>query len=152
MHLGSIYLIVNDFEKSISFYEKLLEIPLESSINGRFVSFAFEGHCISLLNAHFDTEHPEKVARKGEDTEVSGETLHEIALAPNTHKFVFNFWTEDLRMEYERIKGLNITQCLTKIKYVCYVVPYYYFQLTDPDGNTIEVTGSYTPKEGGFDE
>lgn len=28
MHLGSIYLIVNDFNKSIKFYEKLLQIPV----------------------------------------------------------------------------------------------------------------------------
>ena len=38
------------------------------------------------------------------------------------------------------------------IKYVCNVSPYYYFQFTDPDGNVIEVTGEYTPKEGEFDE
>jgi len=152
MHLGSIYLIVNDFEKSIAFYEKLLEIPLESGNNGRFVSFAFEGHRISLLNAHFDAENPDKVERKGEDAEVSGETLRDIALAPNTHKFAFNFWVEDLRAEYKIVKDLNITENLTKIKYVCYVAPYYYFQLTDPDGNMIEVTGSYTPREGEFDE
>ena len=152
MHLGSVYLIVNDFEKSIAFYEKLLETPLESGNNGRFVSFAFEGHRISLLNAHFDSENPDKVERKGEDSEVSGESLRDIALAPNTHKFVFNFWVEDLRAEYERLKGLNITENLTKIKYVRYVAPYYYFQLTDPDENMIEVTGSYTPQEDEFND
>jgi lactoylglutathione lyase len=27
-----------------------------------------------------------------------------------------------------------------------------YFQLTDPDGNIIEVTGSYAPEEGEFNE
>ena len=66
--------------------------------------------------------------------------------------FVFNFWDEDLRAEYERVKGLNITENLSGINYICYVTPYYYFQLTDPDGNIIEVTGSYTPEEGEFDE
>ena len=152
MHLGSIYLIVNDFERSIAFYEKLLEIPLESENNGRFVSFTFEGYRISLLNAHFDTANPEKVVRKGEGAEVSGETLLDIAIAPNTHKFVFNFWVEDLQMEYERVKRLKFTENLTKIKYVCYVAPYYYFQLTDPDGNMIEVTGAYTPKKGEFND
>jgi lactoylglutathione lyase len=150
MHLGSIYLIVNDFKKSIAFYEKLLNVLLENGNNGRFVSFTFEGHRISLLNAHFDTDYPEKVVRKGEDAEVSGETLLDIASAPNTHKFVFNFWVEDLRTEYERIKNLGITNHLTGIKYVCYVAPYYYFQLTDPDENMIEVTGSYTPEDGEF--
>jgi hypothetical protein len=63
-----------------------------------------------------------------------------------------NFWDEDLRSEYERIKSLNISDNLTKIKYVCNVSPYYYFQLTDPDDNVIEVTGKYVPEEGEFDE
>jgi len=151
MHLGSVYLIVNDFEKSIAFYEKLLEIPLTSENNGRFASFDFEGHRISILNGHFDMEHSDKVVRKGSTTD-SAADLRAIALAPNTHKFVFNFWDEDLRAEYERVKGLNITENLSGINYICYVTPYYYFQLTDPDGNIIEVTGSYTPEEGEFDE
>ena len=151
MHLGSIYLIVDDFEKSIAFYEKLLDMPLTSENNGRFASFVFEGHCISILNAHFDAENPGKVERKGETAEVSGETLRDIALAPNTHKFVFNFWDENLRAEYERVKNLNITENISKIKYICYVAPYYYFQLTDPDGNIIEVTGGYTPDDGEFE-
>jgi hypothetical protein len=27
-------------------------------------------------------------------------------------------------------------------------MPYYYFQVADPDDNTIEITGKYMPKEG----
>jgi lactoylglutathione lyase len=80
------------------------------------------------------------------------DSLQSIALAPNTHKFVLNFWDEDLRSEYERVKSLNISDNLTKIKYVYNVSPYYYFQLTDPDDNVIEVTGAYTPLAGEFDE
>ncbi|MDR1687982.1 MAG: hypothetical protein LBS21_05145 [Clostridiales bacterium] len=82
----------------------------------------------------------------------SMDSLQSIALAPNTHKFVLNFWDEDLRSEYERVKSLNISDNLTKIKYVYNVSPYYYFQLTDPDDNVIEVTGAYTPLAGEFDE
>jgi hypothetical protein len=78
--------------------------------------------------------------------------LKKIALAPNTHKFVLNFWVEDLRKEQERIKRLDISETVTNIKYVCNVSPYYYFQLTDPDDNVIEVTGAYTPGDGEFDE
>ena len=151
MHLGSIYLIANDFEKSIAFYEKLLEIPVTSKNMSRFAQFVFEGHNISIMNGHFDTDHPDKVVHKGGYTD-SMDDLQTIALAPNTHKFVLNFWDEDLRNEYERVKGLNISEALTTIKYVCNVSPYYYFQLSDPDGNIIEVTGGYTPKAGEFDE
>ena len=42
--------------------------------------------------------------------------------------------------------------CMTKVRYICYASPYYYFQLTDPDGNIIEITGDYVPEEGEFDE
>ncbi|HOP11522.1 MAG TPA: glyoxalase/bleomycin resistance/dioxygenase family protein [Oscillospiraceae bacterium] len=117
----------------------------------RFAQFVFEGHNISIMNGHFDTDHPDKVVHKGDYTN-SIDDLKNIALAPNTHKFVLNFWDEDLRREHERVKSLNISETLTNIKYVCNVSPYYYFQMTDPDGNVIEVTGSYTPKAGEFDE
>jgi len=151
MHLGSIYLIVNDFEESIVFYEKLLEIPVTSKNISRFAQFIFDGHNISIMNGHFDTDHPDKVVHKGEYSNAMDD-FRTIALASNTHKFVLNFWEEDLQREYERIKSLNISESLTKIKYVCNVTQYYYFQLTDPDGNVIEVTGAYTPKDGEFDE
>lgn len=151
MHLGSFYIIVNDFEKSIDFYEKLLQIPVTKRNMNRFAMFDFEGKCIALMNGHFDSENPDKVVHKGEYTEYFDD-LKSIALAPNSHKVVLNFWDEDLRREYERVKKLEITDHLTKIKYVCNVSPYYYFQLTDPDGNIIEVTGEYTPEDSEFDE
>ena len=146
MHLGSIYLIANDFRKSIAFYEKLLNMPVTSENEDRFAQFAFEGHNISIMNGHFDTKYPDKIVCKGECTDFFDD-VREKALAPNTHKFVFNFWDEDLRAEHKRIKGLNITEKLSKIKYFCYVRPYYYFHLTDPDDNIIEVTGNYTPEK-----
>ncbi len=149
MHLGSIYLIVNDFEKSIDFYEKLLEMSVTSKNMSRFAQFVFEGHNISIMNGHFDIDHPDKVVHKGDYINAIDD-LENIALAPNTHKFVLNFWDEDLRREHERVKNLNISETLTNIKYVCNVSPYYYFQMTDPDGNIIEVTGTYTPKDDEF--
>ena len=151
MHLGSIYLIVNDFNKSIKFYEKLLQIPVTRKNMDRFAMFDFEGKCIALMNAHFDSNNPDLVIHKGVYSEYSDD-LKSIASAPNTRKFVLNFWDEDLRKEYERVKCLKTIENLTKVKYVCNVMPYYYFQLTDPDGNIIEVTGDYIPEEGEFDE
>ena len=149
MHLGSIYLIVNDFEASVHFYEKLLEMPVTSKNMNRFAQFVFEGHNISVMNGHFDTDNPDKVVHKGEYT-LSADDLQNIALSQNTHKFVLNFWNEDLRGEHERMRGLNISKNLTPVKYVNAGSPYYYFQLTDPDGNVIEVTGGYAPEDGEF--
>ncbi len=124
MHLGSIYLIVNNFEKSIAFYEKLLQMTVTSRNTDRFAQFVFEGHNISLMNAHFDAENPDKVVRKG-DYSSPFASFPDRALAPNTHKFALNFWDEDLRAEYERIRGLNITEYLSKVRYIHNVSPYY---------------------------
>jgi lactoylglutathione lyase len=96
-------------------------------------------------------DHPDQVIHKGAYTEYF-DNLKSIALLPNSRKSVLNFWDEDLRKEYNRVKAEGISDQLTKIKYICNVTPYYYFQLTDPDGNIIEVTGAYTPEEGEFDE
>jgi lactoylglutathione lyase len=102
MHLGSIYLIVNDFEKSITFYEKLLEMTVTNRNMDRFAQFVFEGHNISLMNDHFDTDNPDKVVHKGEYIDFFDD-LYSMSLPANTHKFVLNFWDEDLITEYESI-------------------------------------------------
>ena len=151
MHLGSIYLIVKEFEKSLNFYEKLLEMPVSKKNMDRFAMFNFDGQCISLMNGFFDISNPNKVVHKGEFNEYFDD-LEQIANLSNSRKVVLNFWDEDLRQEYMRVKKLNISNDLTKIKYVCNVCPYYYYQLTDPDGNVIEVTGDYIPEEGEFNE
>ncbi|HHD2754126.1 TPA: hypothetical protein ACOTG0_002972 [Clostridium perfringens] len=41
MHLGSIYLIVKNFNTSINFYEKLLEMKVTSKNMERFAQFEF---------------------------------------------------------------------------------------------------------------
>lgn len=150
MHFGSIYLIVKDYNKSIKFYEKLLELSVSAQNMERFAQFEFDGKNISIMNGYFDTTNPNLTVHKGEYVE-EFDNLVAIAEAQNTHKFVLNFWTENLEKERERIENLNISDKLTKIKYVNNVIPYFYFQLTDPDGNIIEITGHYVPKEGEFE-
>lgn len=151
MHWGSVYLIVNDFDRSIVFYEGLLQIPVTSKNMDRFAQFEFEGKNLSLMNGHFDAENPDKVVHKGA-LDTAFHELRDIARAENTQKIVLNFWDEDLRAERERIAALALTDHLTPVRYVCNVSPYYYFQLTDPDGNVIEVTGDYTPEPGEFEK
>lgn len=151
MHLGTVYLIANDFEKSIIFYEQLLEMPVTSRNMERFAQFAFEGCNIAIMNGHFDAEHPDKVVQKGISTPLF-EDFREKALAPNTHKFVLNFCVKDMKEEYKRIKKLELGENLSEILYVCNASPYYYFCLTDPDENIIEITGAYMPEKGMFSE
>ena len=49
MHLGSIYLIVNDFEKSIDAYEKQLEMPesLSFKLTKKYNGVAFSHSIIA---------------------------------------------------------------------------------------------------------
>lgn len=142
MHLGSIYLIVKDFNKSITFYENLLEMKVTGKNMERFAQFQFEGHNISLMNGYFDSENPEATIHRGQYVE-KFDDLASIADAGNTNKFVLNFWTEDLEKERQRIINLNISSLVTEIKYINNVMPYYYFQVADPDDNVIEITGEY---------
>lgn len=122
LHLGSIYLIVKDFERSVEFYEKFLDIKAGDRCRSgnRFIEFNFDNKCLSLMN---------ESNLIGHCTDLN-----------SPYKFVQNYWVEDLLTEYERVKKLNIGK-VTEIREA--YPTYSYFHLTDPDNNIIEVTGSY---------
>ena len=46
------------------------------------------------------------------------------------------------RSEYQRLKALNIGE-VSELMYVNVHMPYWYFNIIDPDGNTLEITGKY---------
>jgi len=121
IHLGSIYLIARDFEKSITFYEKLLSMPVSTrNCGNKFAEFFFDNKCLALMN----------------ENNLQGHHYEE-----GDHKFVLNFWVEDLKKEYYRLKDLNIGK-MTEIVKVH--EGYYFFNIYDPDNNVCEVTGGYT--------
>ncbi len=118
LHLGSIYLIVRDFEGAVQFYEKLLDMQVSNrNCGNKFAEFFFDNKCIALMN------------------ETNLENHHYV---DGDYKFVLNFWVEDLRREYERIQELQIGK-MTEIRKVH--EGYYYFHLWDLDQNVIEITG-----------
>lgn len=55
---------------------------------------------------------------------------------------ILNFEVDDLKEEYKRIKDLGIGD-VSEILYVNVHLPYYYFNVIDPDGNVLEITGKY---------
>ncbi len=122
LHLGSIYLIVKDFERSVEFYEKFLDVKVGDRCRSgnKFATFYFDNKCIALMN---------ESNLIGHCTDLN-----------SPYKFVQNYWVEDLLTEYERVKKLNIGK-VTEIREA--YPTYNYFHLTDPDNNIIEVTGSY---------
>ena len=126
LHLGSVYLIVKDFEKSVDFYERFLDVKVDNRrrSGNKFVEFYVDNKCIALMNE---------------------ENLIGHNTNPNSpYKFVLNFWVEELNTEYKRVKSLKIG----KVTDILEAYPtYHYFHLTDPDNNVIEITGGYHVNE-----
>ncbi len=124
LHLGSVYLIVRDFEGAVRFYEKLLDMPVSTrNCGNKFAEFFFDNKCLALMNE---------------------ENLVNHHYGDGDYKFVLNFWVEDLRREYQRLQELQIGE-MTEIRKVH--DGYYYFHLRDLDNNVIEITGGYSPEE-----
>lgn len=149
MRYGSVYLVVEDFERSVSFYEKVLDMEV-SAVNGeRFASFQNAGLNLCLLNAHFDEQNKDRVITRGEYREIYDDYIR-IAHSPNSRKVFINLGVDDLKAEYRRIKELGIAAELTPIRFIQVFSPYWYFTFLDPDGNPIEVTGGYEePQDAG---
>ena len=120
LHLGSVYLIARDFEASIAFYEKLLSMAVSTrNCGNKFAEFFFDNKCLAIMNE---------------------DNLPGHHYVEGDHKFVLNFWVEDLRREYRRLKELGIGE-MTEIEKVH--EGYYYFNVYDPDHNVCEITGGY---------
>lgn len=121
LHLGSIYLVVKDFEKSVSFYEKLLGVTADNRCQSgnQFIEFYIDNKCLALMN----------------EKNIPGH----VTDSDSPYKFVQNYWVENLLPEYRRLKRLGIGEMTAILK----ANPsYYYFHVTDPDNNVIEITGS----------
>ena len=126
LHLGCIYLVVKDFEKSVAFYEKFLGMSVSDRCRSgnKFVEFFFDNKCLALMNEDNLIDHT---------TDLN-----------SPYKFVQNYWVEDLMTEYRRVNDLQIG-AVTEIREV--YPGYRYFHLFDPDNNVIEITGGYDMKE-----
>ena len=145
LNLGSTYLIVKNIEKSIEFYEALLEMKVSAQRFDRWAQFNFNGNCIALYNPKYD----EELIKRGENLEAHYDNEY-LKYWQNKkihygNNFVLNFYVNDLDDEYKRINKINIGK-MTKIMYLNISSPYHHFLLEDPDGNTIEITGNYNQR------
>lgn len=140
MTLGTMYIIVGNLDKSLEFYRLLLqEEPLYSN-DYRWVQFSNK---IALYNKAYD----EKII-DNESGEMFNqayiEDFHKVKDILKNNLVVFNFVVEDLKGEYQRLKDLNIGD-ISELMYVNIHMPYWYFNIVDPDGNVLEITGRYEP-------
>lgn len=138
MKLGTVYIIVNDIEKSINFYRKLLqEEPLYNNDN-RWVQFS---NFIALYNRAYDKKYIDNKSNE------SFNQAYIKAFSADKGKdynniVIFNFEVEDLADEYKRLKDLRIGE-VSDLMFVNVHMPYWYFNIIDPNGNVIEITGKY---------
>lgn len=133
MELMSTYIVTSDFDKSIEFYKKILQIEPIVYCENRWVEFEV-GNKISLYNKKFDEE---RINNSSNYNQAYIDDFNKEKGERKNNIVTFNFYTDDLNSEYERIKALNIS--VSDVMYVNIVEPYYYFNVTDPDGNVLEI-------------
>ncbi|MCM1334938.1 MAG: VOC family protein [Bacteroides sp.] len=138
MVLGTTYIFTSNLEKSVNFYRQLLqEEPLKAN-EDRWVQFSNK---IALYNRAYD----EKIIGKEPSEKFNQAYIDDFFKETGVRKndlVVFNFYVDDLRSEYERLKKSGIGE-LSELMYVNIHMPYWYFNIIDPDGNTLEITGKY---------
>ena len=138
MKLISTYIETKDFDKSIDFYKKILQIEPIIFCENRWVEFE-TGNKIALYNKKFDEQ---KIKNNNNIQENYNKAYIDDFNSKKSDKknniVTFNFYTENLKDEYERIKELKICD-VSEVMYVNIVEPYYYFNISDPDGNLLEI-------------
>lgn len=138
MTLGTMYVFVSDIKKSTDFYSKLFNEPPLYANDDRWVQFSNK---IALYNKAYDSK---IIGREPSErfNQAYIDDFYRDTGAPKNNLVVFNFEVEELKSEYERVKGLNIGK-VSELMYVNVHMPYWYFNIIDPDGNTLEITGKY---------
>lgn len=142
MSWGSIYLVVKDFDKSLDFYEKVLDMKVSATNGKRFAMFNNPGLNLCLMNRYYDEHFPEQKETRGPSYD-EYDNMSKIANSTNTKKVFINLGVEDLDKEYQRILDLGIGINMTPIRYLNVFSAYWYFTFMDPDGNPIEITGGH---------
>ncbi|WP_305113475.1 VOC family protein [Thomasclavelia cocleata] len=140
MKLGTTYICVDDMEKSFKFYKLLLQKEPLYCNDDRWIAFDC-GNQIALYNKKYD-ENLLKNSSEIHFNQAYIDDFHKEDGCKKNNIVIFNFEVENLKREYERIKALNIGE-VSEIMYVNVHMPYYYFNVIDPDGNILEITGNY---------
>lgn len=137
MVLGTTYIFVSDIKKSLEFYSILFqENPIYAN-DDRWVQFSNK---IALYNKAYDAKIIGKEPSERFNQAYIDDFYKDKGILKN-NLVVFNFEVEDLKREYERLKEANTGE-ISELMYVNVHMPYWYFNIIDPDGNTLEITGN----------
>ncbi|WP_416326364.1 VOC family protein [[Eubacterium] hominis] len=143
MKLETTYICVEDMEASVDFYQALLQQEPIVCNDDRWVEFDC-GNSIALYNKKYD-EKLLKTSDKVHFNQAYMKDFYENEDPKRNNIMILNFVVDDLKAEYERMKHLNLE--VSEIMYVNVHMPYYYFNVIDPDHNVLEITGRYTNKD-----
>ena len=113
MRLGTTYISVNDFAKSLAFYQLLLEQEPLYCNDDRWATFDC-GNSLSLYNRQFDIDFLVNNDYRGHYNHSYLTTLKNENSDKINTSVIFNFEVEDLISEYERIKKLKIHEAQAK--------------------------------------
>ena len=137
MKLYSTYIETDKFDEIVEFYEKIFQTKGNTYTKNRWIEFDF-GNKLAIYNRLYDEK---KIKSEELKDCYNDEYIKNFNVDRGEKKnniVTFNFYTSNLKEEYERIKKLNICN-MSEIMYVNITEPYYYFNIFDPEGNTIEI-------------
>lgn len=140
MKLGVTYICVEDMEKSLLFYKMILQQEPLYCNDDRWIVFDC-GNKIALYNKKYD----EELINRSNEIHFNQAYIDNFNKEDSSKKnniVIFNYEVGDLKAEYERIKSLELGE-ISEIMYVNVHAPYYYFNVIDPDGNILEITGHF---------
>ena len=137
MELYSTYIETDKFDEVVEFYEKIFQTKGNIYTKNRWIEFDF-GNKLAIYNRLYDEK---KIKNENLKDCYNDEYIKNFNIDRGEKKnniVTFNFYTSNLKEEYERIKKINICN-MSEIMYVNITEPYYYFNIFDPEGNTIEI-------------
>lgn len=137
MKLYSTYIETDKFDEVVEFYEKIFQVKGNTYTKNRWIEFDF-GNKLAIYNRLYDEK---KIISEELKDCYNDEYIKNFNIDRGEKKnniVTFNFYTSNLKEEYERIKKINICN-MSEIMYVNITEPYYYFNIFDPEGNTIEI-------------
>ncbi len=144
MELCCTYIETSKFKEVVDFYEKILQIKPNIYTKDRWGEFEI-GNKLSIYNRKFDED---KIKNKN-NVNYNQAYIEDFNKAQD-RKFnniiTLNFYTENLKADYLRIKNLNLGETSEMI-YVNITEPYYYFTIKAPEGNLLEICGDEYTKE-----
>lgn len=142
MELCCTYIETDKFEEVVNFYEKIFQVKGNVYTKNRWSEFDY-GNKLAIYNRQYDIEKIDENKIENNFSKSYIDNFRKTNSKNINNIITLNFYTEDLNKEYERIKNLNICE-ISEIMYVNITEPYYYFNIFDPEGNTIEICGNYT--------